>query len=102
MRNMPHAAARSRARIAPVDAGDAGRHGGPALAAGAIPGESAPLHAMDLGAGFWTGGNGRVRALHRIHSTLADTIGAGRLQRNEFAGPADFPEPFLERMATHD
>src|SRR5689334_9636196 len=57
---------------------------------------------MDLGAGFWIGGNRRVRALHRVYSTLAATVGAGRVQRNESAGPADFPEPLLERMATHD
>src|SRR5262249_19133048 len=102
VRSLPHAAARARARVASADARYAGRQRTAPFAAGAIPGSRAPLDAMDLGTGFWTCGNRRVRALHRIHSTLADTIGAGRIQRNELAGPADFPEPFLERMATHD
>src|SRR5204863_8213276 len=94
-------AARARARIAPADARDAGRHRTAAVAPGAIPGSGAALHAMGLGIGFWTGGNRRVCTLHRLHSTLAAALGAGRIQRNELAGPADFPEPFLERMATH-
>src|SRR5215472_16979624 len=102
MRKLPHAAARARARIAAADAGHAGRYRTAAVAAGAIPGSGPAFDAMDLGTCFWTGGNGRVRTLHWIHSTLAAAIGAGRIQRNELAGPADFPEPFLERLATHD
>src|SRR5580704_18743243 len=49
MRGLPDAAARDGARIAAVDARDAGRRRAAAIAAGAIPGKSAAIDAMDLG-----------------------------------------------------
>src|SRR5579864_58909 len=101
MREMPHTAASPGARVAAADAGDAGRCRTAAVALGAIPGDRAALDAMDLGPGFWIGGNGRVCALYRIRSALAAAIGAGGIRRIEPAEPADFSGRLLERMAVH-
>src|SRR5215472_18433914 len=102
VRELPHPAAGARARIAAADPGDVRGQRTAAVAAGAVPGGGAALHAMDLGTGVWIGGNWRLCAVYDIHRTLAGAIARGGLQRDESAGPADFPEPLLERMAIRD
>src|SRR5713226_2415727 len=71
MRRVPDAAAGAGTRIAAVDAGDAGRRRATALAAGAVSGTGPQVHAMDLGSGVWTGGDGSLRALYRVYRALA-------------------------------
>src|ERR1700746_2482058 len=60
MGELPPPAAGARARITAADPGDVRGQRTAAVAAGAIPGGSAALHAMDLGTGVWVGGNRRV------------------------------------------
>src|SRR4029077_10192061 len=102
MRHVPHAVAGAGARIAVVDARDAGGRRAAAFAAGAIPGEGAEIDAMDLGPGVWAGGNRRLRTLYGIYPTLAAATGASRIRRLEPAGAADFPGDNVERMAIGD
>src|SRR6266851_8035081 len=102
LRRMPHIAARPGARIAFVDARDAGRRGGAARPDGAVSRAGAQVDAMDLDASVWPGRNGRVRAVHRLHRALAAAVGAGRIWRLEPFEFADFSRRLLERMATDD
>src|SRR6266487_5921739 len=75
MRRVPDAAAGAGAGIAAADAGDAGRRRALAVAAGAIPGTSTAVDAMDLGPRVWTGSDRRLCALHHIYPAVAATTG---------------------------
>src|SRR6266852_9837095 len=77
LRGMPHVAARPGARIAFVDARDAGGRRGAARAVGAVSGTGAEVNAMDLDRSVWPGRNRRVRVVHRLHRALAAAVGAG-------------------------
>src|SRR5258707_12097291 len=57
---------------------------------------------MDLGISVWTGGNGRLRPLHRLYRTLAATTGAGGICRHEPAGVTGVSGRLVERMAIDD
>src|SRR5258708_22351236 len=54
---------------------------------------------MDLGSGFWTGGDGRLRALYNIYPTLGAATGRSRIRGVEPAKPDDFSGRNVERMA---
>src|SRR5260370_27131681 len=102
MRRVPYAAAGAGARIAAADARDAGRRRTTAFAAGAISGTGSEVHAMDLGTGVWTGGNGSLCALYGVYPALANGTRKSRIRRGEPAGAADFLGRNVERMAVHD
>src|SRR5260370_15903459 len=102
MRRVPYAAAGAGARIAAADARDAGRRRTTAFAAGAISGTGSEVHAMDLGTGVWTGGNGSLCALYGVYPALANGTRKSRIRRVEPAGAADFSGRNVERMAVHD
>src|SRR5229473_3050185 len=102
MRRVPYAAAGAGARIAAADARDAGRRRTTAFAAGAISGTGSEVHAMDLGTGVWTGGNGSLCALYGVYPALANGTRKSRIRRVEPAGAADFSGRNMERMAVHD
>src|SRR5713226_1348580 len=102
MRLLPHAAPRHGTGIAAADARDAGRRRTASLAAGAISGTRAQVDAMDLGSGFWTGSDGRVRVLYGVYRALAEATGNGGIRGHEPAGVADFSGHHVERMAIHD
>src|SRR5258707_10500607 len=57
---------------------------------------------MDLGISVWTGGNGRLRPLHRLYRTLAATTGAGGVWWHEPAGVTGVSGRLVERMAIDD
>src|SRR5882672_2782633 len=102
MRGLPDADAGAGARIAAADPGDAGGGRATAVAIGAISGTCAEIHAMDLGLGIWSGGNGSLCALYRVCHTLAGPIGKGGIRRVEPAGLAGISGRLLERMAVDD
>src|SRR5436309_7973405 len=57
---------------------------------------------MDLGIGFWTGGDGRLCALYGIYPALAAATGTSGIWRVKFVGAADFSGRNVERMAVDD
>src|SRR5437016_4404147 len=102
MRHVPYAAAGAGARIAPADTRDARRRRTLALAARAVSGTCPQVDAMDLGIGFWTGGDGRLCALYGIYPALAAATGTSGIWRVKFVGAADFSGRNVERMAVDD
>src|SRR6266700_2261753 len=102
MRRVPDAAAGAGTGIAAADAGDAGRRRALAVAAGAIPGTSTAVDAMDLGPGVWTGSDRRLRTLYRLYPAVAATTGTGGIWRVKPARAADFSRGDVERVAIHD
>src|SRR6266852_4992482 len=96
LRRMPHAAARPGARIAFVDARDAGRRGGAARPAGAVSRAGAEVHAMDLDCSVWAGRNRSVRAVHHLHWALAAGVGTSRIWWLEPFEFAHFSRRLLE------
>src|SRR5260370_12358078 len=99
MRRLPYAAEGAGARIAAADTCDAGRRRTATLAASAISGARPQVDAMDLGSGFWTGSDGRLRALYNIYPTLGAATGRSRIRGVEPAKPDDFSGRNVERMA---
>src|SRR6267378_6690289 len=99
MRRVQHAAAGAGARITAADSRDAGRRRTAAFAARAISGTCPQVDAMDLGRGFRTGGNGRLRTLYRVCPVLAAATGSSGLRGVELAWLVDFSGRNVERMA---
>src|SRR3989442_15386499 len=101
MRCVPDAVAGAGAGIAAADAGDAGRRRALAVAAGAIPGTSTAVHAMDLGPGVWTGSDRRLRTLYRLYPAVAGATGKGGIRRGKTALAGCFLRGDVEKGANH-